>query len=235
MWHEGIAGRGANEIASCLFKVLQLGSISKRHLNIWCDNCAGQNKNRMVLFVLMYLVAKCCYLKIALKFLVSGHSYMACDRDFGLIEKRKRVMKAMIPSELQDVVKSARIVKPFKVVNMESNDFFDISSHANDFISTTKLNISKASVIQIEAKNPSRIKIKTTFSDIAPWEEVQVLKKGRKASDIAALQLRKQSSHNRISEEKKKDLLGMMPYLEEKYHSFYRNLCSDRPTDMEQE
>lgn len=88
MWHEGVAGRGGNAVASCLFKVLTSGFSQKKHLEIWCDNCAGQNKNRMVLMVLIFLVGKGYYDTIDFKFLVSGHSYMPCDRDFSEIEKR---------------------------------------------------------------------------------------------------------------------------------------------------
>ncbi len=75
-----------------------------KHLEIWCDNCVGQNKNRMVLIMILFLVLKGYYEIIDLKFLVSGHSYMPCDRDFDVIEKRKRVSKCMVPEEVQEMV-----------------------------------------------------------------------------------------------------------------------------------
>lgn len=125
MWHEGVGGRGANEIVSCLFKVLLSGVIVKNRLVIWADNCAAQNKNRMMIMALIYLVSKRYCDCIELKFLVSGHSFMDCDRDFGVIEKRRKVSKAMIPEELQDVVKSARVNNPFKVVPILKEDFKD--------------------------------------------------------------------------------------------------------------
>ncbi|GFQ76594.1 uncharacterized protein TNCT_363081 [Trichonephila clavata] len=58
LWHEGMAGRGGNEVASCLLKVITSNLTPKRNLTVWCDNCAGQNKNRMVLMIMIYAVAK---------------------------------------------------------------------------------------------------------------------------------------------------------------------------------
>lgn len=80
MWHEATAVRGGNEVSSCLLRVL-FWICQKTHLNIWRDNSAGQNKYRIVLFVLIYLVTKCHYLSITMNFF----SCMACDRDFGVI------------------------------------------------------------------------------------------------------------------------------------------------------
>ncbi len=58
MWHEAIAVRVGNEASSCLFKIMTSGFTPRKHLEIWCDNCAGQNKNRMVLIMIVFLVLK---------------------------------------------------------------------------------------------------------------------------------------------------------------------------------
>ena len=76
MWHEGIGGRGGNEIASCFFRVVTSGRITKDRLVIWCDNCASQNKNKILLMAIIYLVYKGYFKSIDIKFLVSGHSFM---------------------------------------------------------------------------------------------------------------------------------------------------------------
>lgn len=51
LWHEGISGRGGNEIASCLYKAVTCRILYKKKLTIWSDNCIAQNKNKIVLFV----------------------------------------------------------------------------------------------------------------------------------------------------------------------------------------
>lgn len=57
LWHEGITGRGGNEIASCILKAVTSKVTYKKRLTVWSDNCAGQNKNKMLLFLWIYLVA----------------------------------------------------------------------------------------------------------------------------------------------------------------------------------
>ncbi|KAJ4441947.1 hypothetical protein ANN_11811 [Periplaneta americana] len=44
----------------------------------------------MILTVLIYIIAKKHFDSVDLKFLVSEHFYMPCDREFGIIEKRKK-------------------------------------------------------------------------------------------------------------------------------------------------
>lgn len=77
----------------CVLKTLLSGFTKKQKLVVWSDNCVGQNKNKMLLFLWIYLVTKGYFQEINQKFLVSGHSFLSCDRDFAHIEKRKRVEK----------------------------------------------------------------------------------------------------------------------------------------------
>ncbi|KAJ4451207.1 hypothetical protein ANN_02667 [Periplaneta americana] len=53
----------------------------------------ARHKNRMILMVLIYIIAKKHFDSVDLKFLVSEHPYMSCDREFGIIEKRKKKMQ----------------------------------------------------------------------------------------------------------------------------------------------
>lgn len=60
LWHEGMSGWGGNEIASCLFNALNSPAhnnvMIKRKLTVWSDNCIGQNKNKMMLLLWIYLM-----------------------------------------------------------------------------------------------------------------------------------------------------------------------------------
>nr|CAI5868779.1 unnamed protein product [Callosobruchus analis] len=76
LWHEGFSGRGANEIASCLLRFLNSGFTNKKTLVLWCNNCGGQNKNKFILFTLIFLVSIGLLDAIEQRFLVSGHSFM---------------------------------------------------------------------------------------------------------------------------------------------------------------
>ncbi|CAH2207420.1 jg21599, partial [Pararge aegeria aegeria] len=113
LWHEGITGRGGNEIASCVLKVFSSGATNKKKLIMWSDNCAGQNKNRMIILLWIYLIKLGIFDEIEHKFLITGHSYLNCDRDFALIEKRKKLCSPMVPNDLIKMIEEARY-KPFK-------------------------------------------------------------------------------------------------------------------------
>jgi len=74
LWHEGMSGRGGNEIASCLFNALTSPAhnniTSKRILTVWSDNCIGQNKNKIMLFLWIYLTVAGKYNEINHTFLI---------------------------------------------------------------------------------------------------------------------------------------------------------------------
>ena len=48
-------------------------------LTLAFDNCGGQNKNRMVLTYLLYLVESNVYKTVEAVFLVAGHTKNICD------------------------------------------------------------------------------------------------------------------------------------------------------------
>ena len=93
VWDEVNGGRGSSEIASCI--LLWLNSEWARGetftvLKIVSDNCGGQNKNINLLLSYLRLIHSGRLANIEHYYLVPGHSYMACDRAFGNIEKTIR-------------------------------------------------------------------------------------------------------------------------------------------------
>lgn len=66
------------------------------------------------------------------KFLVSGHTYLACDQDFGLIEKQKKYHpEVYVPDDWLQVILAAR-KPPFIVKKMEKDDFFSFDPLLNN-------------------------------------------------------------------------------------------------------
>lgn len=228
IWHEGMASRGGNEIISCLLEVINSGVTSKKNLCIWCDNCTGQNKNRMMVFLLIFIVAIGIFESVEQKFLISGHSYLPCDRDFALIEKRKKVTKSLVPDDLCKMIREARHDNKFNVVSMEPLNFFDIQTACDALINTSKLNIKKASWIKIDSSNPAVVQIKESFNEMEPWKCISVLKKGKTLEDIKKTELRVRSHLNSISAEKKENLRSMIPFLQdnEEATKFYEDLLA---------
>lgn len=106
------------------------------------------------------------------KFLVSGHSFLDCDRDFALIEKKKRRTILFEPKDVSEVIRKSRQV-PFKVVKMQK--FYDFKDGAEMLLNTTKLAISTA--VWIKITTPGIVELKRDFDD-APFERFNVWKRG---------------------------------------------------------
>lgn len=87
VWNETIASRGSREVASCLYKFIESLPETVNHIIFYSDSCGGQNKKKNLIRLFVNLVQKNKKIEtIEHKFFVPGHSYMECDRSFGLIE-----------------------------------------------------------------------------------------------------------------------------------------------------
>lgn len=224
-WYEGLAGRGGNEIASCLLRVLNMGISSKRNIVVWSDNCTAQNKNRMIVFIYMFLVSCGLFDTIEHRYLVSGHSFLQCDRDFAIIEKRKRKCALMVPEDLHHVILSSTHTGRFEIVDMCQKKFFDIQAAADKMLNLKPVNISKVVRLKIDSQQPGLLFSSESFSDVSPWKATMILKKGKTIGDIRNMEINQLPDVNKVSENKKKHLISMIPYLQNLNHKeFYANL-----------
>lgn len=133
LWDETVGSRGCNEIASCLLhyittKYQPLVHGQARQLILWNDRCCGQNNNRMVLLLLIWLARHRYFSQVHHKFFLTGHSYNNCDRDFGLLEKEAKKRTTLVPSDLEQIVRDARTDNPFTPVRMTQDSFKDFKA-----------------------------------------------------------------------------------------------------------
>lgn len=83
LWGETIGNRGCNEIVTCicnyLISVDQRQSITS--IALFCDSCAGQNKNKAMFAMIRYVLKfeLKCITEIKLTFLLPGYTYMPVD------------------------------------------------------------------------------------------------------------------------------------------------------------
>ena len=89
----------------------------------FCDGCAGQNKNWTVFRFMHYLVhEKKRFKTVKMTFPVTGHSYMECDKDIGLV---KQTTPTHVPDDWKDVIVQARKrPSPFNVIPFDHTNFF---------------------------------------------------------------------------------------------------------------
>lgn len=85
-----VGNKGANEVISFLHNyVSEILDPKVKVLVIFCDSCSGQNKNYAVFLYLHYIVHTIKRLdSVKIVFPIRGHSYMECDKNFGLIKKK---------------------------------------------------------------------------------------------------------------------------------------------------
>ena len=85
-YDETIAKKGSNDVVSMLDNFIE-SFVPKTvsHLHIFCDSCAGQNKNYGMMRYLHYLVhVRKRFKSVIMTFPVRGHSYLECDKKCGV-------------------------------------------------------------------------------------------------------------------------------------------------------
>lgn len=128
VWHEAEAKRGSIEVASCInhFVKNYLGDEVLK-LVVFSDNCAGQNKNINLVLSYLRLVHTDRFSSVHHYFLETGHSYLPCDRDFGVLEKHLRSKEVFTTDHYIECMKACRKKDPATVVRMTSDDFLNFS------------------------------------------------------------------------------------------------------------
>ena len=116
-------------MCSCILKWMAVNKQDGfRKLRIFVDNCAGQNKNIYMILNLLRLLHNHELDEITIEFMVSGHSYLPCDRAFGTIETKIRKQPSIsCPDDYAELIAKAT-TEGFKVFKMTTNDFVDIKS-----------------------------------------------------------------------------------------------------------
>ena len=153
MWDEITANRGANEIASCIYKFVttEMPPTVKK-LYIVSDNCPGQNKNFIMQLFYLHLYHSR-NLEVAHIFLKVGHTYMAADRQFAVIENaiKNSHKNFYTPDCYMDIIKNAKTKGPkYIVTKMSQEDFFDFEQ-----------------LKKFSNKNPRKHPKEATFSEAA--------------------------------------------------------------------
>ncbi len=139
-YSEDHGGKGGNNVASLLMKVLQdLGLlIADRcggRLSIIMDNCGGQNKNKMVLQLALYLVEMKCFKKVEFIFYVKGHTKNVCDRLFNLLKIRYHKANVYTMDMLSEVCNAMNDISFSHIAN---DVFFDYDAMLDMFYSNFK-------------------------------------------------------------------------------------------------
>ena len=126
-YDETVARKGADEVCSMLYERFSSVADDVKTAHLFCDGCAGQNKNWTVIRFLYFLVhAICMFSEITVSFPVRGHSYMECDKDMGNVNQKS---KALLPQHWRTEFQQARKhPSPMKVKDMSTGRFLAVEA-----------------------------------------------------------------------------------------------------------
>ena len=223
VWNETVASRGSVEIGSCLLKYLEtyVFPLPKQpaKLKIFADNCGGQNKNVTLVMLLLRLVHAGHFQRIELCYLVSGHSYMACDRAFGVIERelRNNEIITSIPVYMFLIANSRKTNKGrYPLYSMKREDFLNFSTLAKFAVKRFAGGraFSSAAVIGVTSEYNVGYFVKENY-DVPDQEATRVsLARQGHALDLSSVQIPPMYEHARkIDRDKLQDLKDLSQYI----------------------
>ncbi|KAL2096951.1 hypothetical protein ACEWY4_001597 [Coilia grayii] len=231
LWHEGIAHRGSVEVASCLLKWVQasfspLVDAKERKLVLYSDRCCGQNNNWRILNLMALLVSRRYFTEVQQKFMVSGHSFLPCDRSFATLEKRRKVTTLYTPSDVVDMTLGARQQQPFNVLEMKCQDFRQLPDttlrRPPGFLITSMM------WMKVTASDPWCVYTKGSHSLYEGWKTWLITKPRKNGPppvpSFATSYARAYEDPLPIKKEKHRDLMTMLMYMPAEAQAFYEAL-----------
>lgn len=234
-WHESIAKRGSAEVTSCILRYVEttfepLQQNEDHHLTIWSDRCVGQNSSWRTIALLQHLLMSRYFTSVEQKFLVTGHSFLPCDRDFALTERNKKNFKAYSPDDWIPVIATAKTTgKGFLVYKMARGDFKDIS-RIESSLSKGSFKITEFAWLKLTYDDPSTLKGRKGHNSLQSWHTQTLTRKqrGKKDTLLPPVLLKGfpglYEKSIAMKAAKKKDLLDICRYIPKKPRSFYEKL-----------
>ena len=127
LWHEAIAGRNADHVASAFHALMCAYSESVKHFIFWTDNCGPQNKNWTLFSSFFNILAEPNGpSSITMKYLEKGHTFMRSDSIHGLIGKKlKREPEVLDFADLEKLIQSVK--GDLKIISLTASDFLPFS------------------------------------------------------------------------------------------------------------
>ena len=167
---EETGNKGGNNVASLVLHDLgRRGYLSSetpgKEYNQLFDNCGGQNKNRMVLRLALYLVEAGFFDKVLILFYIKGHTKNACDRLFNEMKREYRDNNVYTFSQLLNQIDQS----PFVQGNSVTEDtFVDVCEMLDSFYKQIAPGtINKNHMFWVEKSAPTTLHMKEWTQGLA--------------------------------------------------------------------
>ncbi len=123
IYDEREAAKGANEVISFLHDFLSNRQIQTPYIRIHADNCRGHNKNKYVMWYLVWLVSTGRLKRAEIKFMIKGHTHFIVDSGIGHTKRELRRSDVFCLDHWAEVINISAKTNKAKIVN--SNDVYD--------------------------------------------------------------------------------------------------------------
>jgi len=152
-----LLNKGINGTLSLVFNGIKQFSKGEKHLKLTCDNCVGQNKNNITLWLCLYLVICGYYETIELNTMIAGHTKFKVDGNFGMIKRKYRKSTIYSKEDFVKVVEGSSFLNKvqcykngrgfsyydFKVLEKYFEKLFKIAKYHHFLFSADRLGIIK--------------------------------------------------------------------------------------------
>ncbi|KAH9641860.1 hypothetical protein HF086_011610 [Spodoptera exigua] len=233
MWDETTARRGSNEVDSCLFDYIKRKSQEGvKDIRLWSDNCGGQNRNRIVFAMYLY-VATVFGVRICHRFLEKGHTQQEGDSVHALIERSSKNKVIYSPQEWYTCVRWCKTSdQPYEVVEINQNDILDFKSILNQYKwvkneDGDKVKWNQVREIVVENSQPDKIFYKYDLNEKSALCIDCSKRTSRRVTQGNTLELRKAYGESLpITTAKYKDLMSLCQknLIPPRYHDYYKNI-----------
>ncbi|GFN93895.1 hypothetical protein PoB_002040100 [Plakobranchus ocellatus] len=178
-------GKGANTVVSYLHFYLDNYSLGETELLLHADNCAGQNKNSVMIWYLMWRCLTGRNHRIQLSFLIAGHTKFSPDGGFGLIKRKLKVTRVDCLQDIANVVHESARMNEAVLVGTENGSSqiptYDWATFLSQFFSKVK-GIKTFQHFIVDKCKPQSVVVKEHCN--APETTQSLLKAPVPASDV---------------------------------------------------
>ena len=224
IWIEMMAGREGNDIASAFIKIISQVVQDYPSYNdfiAWSDSCVPQNRNSVISYAIMAFMSKHEHLSsVTIHYSIPGHSAVQeVDNMHSNIEKAMRVSEFFSPVSFLRILLKVHSVNPYKVMQMNSDDFMDYYTCAKSF-QFSNIHYRQVHILKF-TRSKSVVQYKKSFLD-DNFVEAIIIKKTRMSGSTAPKVKRAKKSE--LSAEKKADLRSMMKFMPLQDQVYYEHL-----------
>ena len=232
LWNEVEKGKGSDEVGSCLLKYFMALPDEVSKVDVFSDNCGGQNKNIQVVAACLYAVNNIDHLvEITHTFLETGHTHMECDSMHAAIEHAKKNVKVHSMGQWEGILSMARRKKPYQVIKLLHGDFYDLKALVKQLVLNKSkdsdgliVNWRKVRSLRYQSSLSNLVAYKYSLPDSFRYVDIS---KSRKVHKPITITLQpKYKKQLPISKAKKDDLIELCTknVIDKDYHAWYAAL-----------